>query len=100
MLHQLNPKRATHRRTPQDFQQVNAAFDPKLFNFNKVSSQEILMKLENGSHGCDNVVIINVSPFEFGSCLLVPSVSQNIRQKITPEGLELLINLMLCSTDP
>lgn len=44
-------------------------------------------------------VIINVSPLEFGNSLLVPSVTANIPQRVTQEGLDLLVRLMLLSND-
>ena len=47
----------------------------------------------------DNVVIINVSPLEFGNSLLVPNVTANNPQKITLEGLDLLLGVMLLSSD-
>ena len=85
-------------------QKVNPAFDPEQFNFNKVPPQEILMKFKNedcdDQTGEDSVLIINVSPLEFGNCLLVPRVSDSIRPKVTLDGLQLLINVMLLSTDP
>lgn len=99
---QLNPDRATLRRKPQDLQKVNVPFDPDQFNFNAVPPKEILMKIGRITDGpvSDNVLVINISPLEFGNCLLVPNLSQNIRQKITLQGLELMINVMLLSTDP
>jgi hypothetical protein len=36
---------------------------------------------------------------EFGNSLLVPNVTANIPQRITQEGLDLLVRLMLLSTD-
>ena len=99
----MNAERAVLKRKHQEMKRVNVPFDPALFNFNKVPSKEVLFKprcLNNEEDSADHLLIINVSPVEFGSSLLVPSVSQNIRQKVTLEGLELLINLMLLSNDP
>ena len=89
---------------------MNVPFDSALFNFNRVSPREILLKprfhyTENNDEAklndfSEHMLIINASPVEFGSSLLVPSMSKNIRQKVTLEGLELLINLMLLSNDP
>ena len=45
------------------------------------------------------VIVINVSPLEFGNSLLVPNVTANIPQRITQEGIDLLVRLMLLSTD-
>jgi len=102
---QLNAERAVLKRKHQEMKRVNVPFDPTQFNFNKVPCKEVLFKprcLNNelNEEDADHLLIINVSPVEFGSSLLVPSVSQNVRQKVTLEGLELLINLMLLSNDP
>ena len=48
----------------------------------------------------DTFLLINVSPIEFGSCLLVPQMTQNIAQLITLHGLEVLLKTVLLSTDP
>lgn len=47
----------------------------------------------------DALIVINASPLEFGSYLVVPRVTQNISQVITVDGLELLFKLVLLSTD-
>ena len=99
-------------------QKVNSPFDGTQFNFNKVPAQEVLLKPGNkavavavstcvlsSSSGQmkDNeeeaVIVINVSPLEFGNSLLVPNVTANIPQRITQEGIDLLVRLMLLSTD-
>ena len=80
-------------------QSVNSLFNPDEFNFNKVPSHEILVKLKQlGSSQEDNSIIINVSPLEFGNSLLVPVVKNNIPQMITLDGLELLVKVLLLST--
>ena len=48
----------------------------------------------------DTFLLINKSPIEFGSCLLVPRMTQNIPQLITLHGLEILLKTVLLSTDP
>lgn len=111
----LNSDRATQRRLPQNLQKVNSPFDGTQFNFNKVPAQEVLLKpgnkaavstcvLSSPGQIKDNeeeeaVIIINVSPLEFGNSLLVPNVTANIPQRITQEGIDLLVRLMLLSTD-
>jgi GDP-D-glucose phosphorylase len=99
-------------------QKVNSPFDGTQFNFNKVPAQEVLLKPGNKAAAAaevstcvlspgqikDNeeeeaVIIINVSPLEFGNSLLVPNVTANIPQRITQEGIDLLVRLMLLSTD-
>lgn len=52
-----------------------------------------------GTKHSDTVLVINTSPIEFGSSLLVPRVTRNIPQMVTLEGLELLMGLFLTSTD-
>lgn len=84
-------------------QKVNNSFDPIEFNFNKVAAQEVLLKPvhkeASGKMEDNAAVIINVSPLEFGNSLLVPSVTANIPQRVTQEGLDLLVRLMLLSND-
>lgn len=43
---QLNVKRATERRKPQEITIVKQQFDAKQFNFTKIKSEEILFELE------------------------------------------------------
>lgn len=93
----MNPERAQLRRAPQDLQCVRAPFNADEFNFNKADQNEVLVKLGESARGEDHVVIINVSPLEFGHCLLVPSVQANITQQVTFEGLSLLLKIVLCS---
>lgn len=95
----LNAERATQRRLPQDLQKVNSPFDPSQFNFNKVPQQEILVKLVRTDDDKDNIVVINISPLEFGNSLLVPNVTKNIPQRVTLEGVDLLVRVMLLSSN-
>ena len=87
------------RRKPQELRHVNVPFDANQFNFNRVACKEILFVLKVADADRDHALIVNASPFEFGSCLLVPSIRKCIRQEVTLEGLTLLINLMLQSHD-
>ena len=48
----------------------------------------------------DTNLIINSSPLEFGSCVLVPRAIQNIPQLVTRHGLEILLKIVLSSTNP
>lgn len=48
----------------------------------------------------DTILVINASPLEFGSCILVPQVTQNIPQSVTRHGLEVLLKIVLSSTNP
>ena len=47
---QLNVKRATERRPPQNITIVNQPFDNKVFNFTKIKKDEILFQIEKSSH--------------------------------------------------
>ena len=92
----MNLDRVTARRKPQDLQKVGEPFDPNLFNFNKIKADEIVMKLQSD----DNILVANASPIEFGNSLLVHNLSGNIPQMVTIQGLQLLFEAMLLSTDP
>lgn len=43
---QLNVKRATERRKPQEITIVKQKFDSKQFNFTKIKPEEVLFELE------------------------------------------------------
>ena len=43
---QLNVKRATERRKPQEITIVKQTFDSKQFNFTKIKPEEVLFELE------------------------------------------------------
>jgi hypothetical protein len=78
---------------------VDVPFDPSQFNFTRVQDVEILLHLKGEDGDPNNVVIINISPLEFGNSLLVPSVKECIAQRITLPGLTLLMHVMLLSSD-
>lgn len=71
--------------------QVCQDFDPKRFNFTKVPQKEILFQLDETAHAASmeqsaalgdspNLVLINVSPIEYGHVLLVPRVMDCLPQ--------------------
>ena len=97
----MNIERAAKRRKPQDLKLVDAPFDEREFNFNKVPSKEILLNLRDVASADDeqHQLLINVSPLEFGNSLLVPSIKKSIPQRVTLSGLTLLIRMMLLSDD-
>lgn len=95
---QLNEGRATKKR-PTEFRvdQVVQAFDPNKFNFNKAFVREVLFTFEPSSPGhtstfqeggrcptSPNLVIINVSPIEYGHILLCPRLLDNLPQLMDP----------------
>jgi len=109
---QLNVKRAVERRKPQDISSVSQPFNPAEFNFSKVASHEVLFEMCNGeqlstcsNHKADHLhkakdrhlMIINVSPLEFGNCLIVPNVDSCFSQVLTRESIQLGIELVLLS---
>lgn len=97
---QLNEGRASKKR-PTEFQvdKVIQSFDDSKFNFCKARQSEILFAFEESNNdspefkeayvasGSPNLVIINVSPIEYGHILLVPRVLDNLPQLVTPETL-------------
>ncbi len=100
---QYNPEKSNPgwRRPCQNLRQVNAAFDPLQFSFNQINPREVLMVSQEltESDEIDTFLVINASPLEFGSSLLVPRLTQNIPQRITIEGLETLLKTVLRSAD-
>ena len=108
---QLNPDRATKRRKPQEMSSLNQPFSPTEFNFNKTKPDEILMTLKpvqksaspsNGvchdhDHDGEHIILINVSPLEYGHILLVPSLTSNQPQRITFSGLKLAVEMLMLS---
>ncbi|XP_067293353.1 GDP-D-glucose phosphorylase 1 [Pseudorasbora parva] len=101
---QLNIMRGVERRKPQEILSVRQNFDPKQFNFNKINPKELLFELlcedhQNASkRKCK--VIINVSPLEFGHCLLVPEPERCHPQILTPLAVQMGIETVLLSADP
>ncbi|KAL4238038.1 GDP-D-glucose phosphorylase [Mactra antiquata] len=111
---QLNIKRAQERRKPDVINSVNQPFNPASFNFTKIKESEILFDLvkkdnssgdmTNGENGTEdstkkvrNLVIINVSPLEYGHVLLVPNIDACNPQILTESSIRLSIEMMLLS---
>ncbi|KAL9981489.1 hypothetical protein ACROYT_G010196 [Oculina patagonica] len=88
---QLNELRFTKRRKPDPMNRVSEPFNPAKFNFTKVHSKEVLFELcpkhriptSNDHH----LMIINLSPLEYGHSLLVPSLNSCLPQILTEEGI-------------
>lgn len=91
---QLNEGRYSKKR-PTEFRvdQVLQAFDPNKFNFTKAFKREVLFTFEPAPPGRDssfeeagrcnaspNIVLINVSPIDYGHVLLCPKVLDCIPQ--------------------
>ncbi|ODM87911.1 GDP-D-glucose phosphorylase 1, partial [Orchesella cincta] len=99
---QLNPDRAEKRRKPQEIECVNQPFSPGQFNFNKIDSKEVLFRLQPWYSGdsSEHLLLINVSPLEYGHVLLTPSRNKNYPQKLTSSGLRLSLELVLLNNSP
>lgn len=101
---QLNIMRGVERRKPQEILSVRQNFDPKQFNFNKINPKELLFELQCEGHQNASKrkckVIINVSPLEFGHCLLVPEPDRCHPQILTPLAVQMGIEAVLLSADP
>ncbi|XP_046383657.1 GDP-D-glucose phosphorylase 1 [Ischnura elegans] len=96
---QLNEERGSLRRKPQEIRDINAPFNPMLFNFTRLKEEEILftMNLEGEAGGVSNYVAINDSPIDYGHCLLLPALEKCHPQVISEDGLSFAINFLLLS---
>ena len=112
---QLNEGRAAKKR-PTEFQvdKVVQAFDDGKFNFCKAGQNEILFTFEEQQDehsnvefeeafvvaGSPNLVMINVSPIEYGHVLLVPRVLDKLQQLVTPDTLLLALQFAHEANNP
>lgn len=110
---QLNEGRATKKR-PTEFRldQVVQDFDEAKFNFTKAFMQEVLFQFdtdapegteieEEASAGrSPDVVIINVSPIEYGHVLLVPRVLDRITQIVDASSMNLALQFTSAMGNP
>jgi len=120
---QLNEGRALKKRpTEYAVDQVAQSFDPSKFNFNKAGVNEVLFSFA-GATGISsskyseiatnemapganqerydpNIVVINVSPIEYGHVLLVPSVLSCLEQRITEPTLRLALEMAREADNP
>eukprot|EP00798_Chlamydomonas_sp_ICE-L_P007039 gene7039-133_t len=109
---QLNEGRATQKR-PTEFRvdQVVQPFDNSKFNFSKAYMREVLFMFESTStdskliesssaHDSPSVVLINVSPIEFGHVLLVPRVNDCIQQLVDPDTAHMALRFAMEAANP
>eukprot|EP00252_Welwitschia_mirabilis_P014998 TRINITY_DN330_c1_g2_i1.p1 TRINITY_DN330_c1_g2~~TRINITY_DN330_c1_g2_i1.p1 ORF type:complete len:431 (+),score=72.48 TRINITY_DN330_c1_g2_i1:764-2056(+) len=103
---QLNEGRHLKKR-PTEFRvdKVLQEFDPKKFNFTKVGQEEMLFRFEESEDGkteylenapvldSPNVIVINVSPIEYGHVLLVPRVLDCLPQRIDHDSFLLALHM-------
>lgn len=109
---QLNVQRGIERRKPQEILSIRQNFDPKQFNFSKINPEEVLFEMcrtdpsstescsQNGTTDPSCLVIINVSPLEFGHSLLVPEPRRCHPQILTPSAVQVGIESVFLSSDP
>ncbi|XP_068595903.1 GDP-D-glucose phosphorylase 1 [Brachionichthys hirsutus] len=101
---QLNIQRGTERRKPQEILSIQQEFNPKQFNFNKINPEEIIFEMMKATEGANEsgrmVVLVNVSPLEFGHCLLVPDPSHCLPQVLTKFAIQAGIESVLLSCSP
>ncbi|KAK1266241.1 GDP-L-galactose phosphorylase 1 [Acorus gramineus] len=107
---QLNEGRHLKKR-PTEFRvdRVLQPFDGKKFNFTKVGQEEALFRFEENPEGASkyfgkapadlsvdessNVVVINVSPIEYGHVLLIPRVLECLPQRIDEQSFLLALHM-------
>ncbi|XP_074636986.1 GDP-D-glucose phosphorylase 1-like isoform X1 [Acropora palmata] len=102
---QLNELRFTKRRKPDPFSSVSQPFNSEKFNFTKVPKKEALFELcpnhrVPSSASCSDdhhIMLINLSPMEYGHSLLVPSVNSGLPQILTEEGILLGLETAMLS---
>ncbi|XP_006885279.1 PREDICTED: GDP-D-glucose phosphorylase 1 [Elephantulus edwardii] len=103
---QLNVERGVQRRRPQSIRSMRQAFDPKEFNFTKIQQGETLFRLRRepdlpGAPGQEDIlVMINVSPLEWGHVLLVPEPARELPQRLLPGALRAGVEAVLLSRHP
>lgn len=111
---QLNIQRGIERRKPQEILSIQQEFNAKQFNFNKINPDEIIFEMlkdavggstshENGKQLHQSgrmVVLVNVSPLEFGHCLFVPDPTRCFPQVLTRFAIQVGIESVLLSSDP
>ncbi|XP_068169867.1 GDP-D-glucose phosphorylase 1 [Antennarius striatus] len=107
---QLNIQRGIERRKPQEILSIQQEFNAKQFNFNKINPDEIIFEMIKDTEGsnegeqlqqaCRMVVLVNVSPLEFGHCLFVPDPSLCLPQVLTKFATKTGIESVLLSSNP
>ncbi|KAF6735633.1 GDP-D-glucose phosphorylase 1 [Oryzias melastigma] len=104
---QLNVKRGTERRKPQEILSIKQEFNGKQFNFNKINPDEVLFEMVKGRDGgtaspppSKMVVLVNVSPLEFGHCLFVLDPLRCFPQILIKSAIQISIESVLLSSDP
>jgi len=100
---QYNPRRASQRRAPQAMLHLEQTFNHDKFNFTKIDEEkEVIFQLRRldgdvREKESRDLLIINVSPLEFGASLLVPAVDSCLPQVLTLYSIRLAIRTVLLS---
>lgn len=108
---QLNIQRGTERRKPQEILSIQQEFNARQFNFNKINPEEIICEMvkfeeantvlnDHQNTSSKMLVLVNVSPLEFGHCLLVPDPLQCYPQVLTKFAVEVGIETVFLSSSP
>ncbi|XP_056138398.1 GDP-D-glucose phosphorylase 1 [Lampris incognitus] len=110
---QLNIQRGLQRRKPQEILSIRQQFNATQFNFNKINPREVIFEMakrpghcaasaenERSCEPCRMLVLVNVSPLEFGHCLFVPEPSRCLPQILTRFAIRTGIESVLLSADP
>lgn len=71
-----------------------------LFQFDSSAESETVIDLEATVTDSPHLVMINVSPIEYGHVLLVPSVLEKLPQLITPATMLLAIQFTIAVDNP
>ncbi|XP_062318022.1 GDP-D-glucose phosphorylase 1 [Osmerus eperlanus] len=102
---QLNVKRGIERRKPEEILNIKQNYNPEQFNFNKIKPEEVIFEMTHHEQFNESelgriMVIVNVSPLEFGHCLFIPEPSSCFPQVLTPSAIRTGIEALLLSSDP
>ncbi|XP_072291961.1 GDP-D-glucose phosphorylase 1 [Eucyclogobius newberryi] len=97
---QLNIQRGVERRKPQEILSIRQEFNDKQFNFNKINPEEIICEMTKSAEPGKMLVLVNISPLEFGHCLFVPDPLQRSPQVLTKFAVKVGIESVFLSSDP
>jgi len=112
---QLNEGRHLKKRATEfRIDQVLQPFDENKFNFTKVGQEEALLRFEPGnerkSHyypslsvsefDSPNIILVNVSPIDYGHVLLIPNVLDKLPQRIDHASFLLALSMAKEAADP
>ncbi|KAM9376839.1 GDP-D-glucose phosphorylase 1 [Pholidichthys leucotaenia] len=110
---QLNIQRGIERRKPEEILSIQQEFNHSQFNFNKINPDEVIFEMLRHTEESASllgigelpqpnkmIVMVNVSPLEFGHCLFVPDPSLCFPQVLTKYAIHVSIEAVLLSSDP